>query len=108
MSNEILGYVPAMGRLALIDGQDFLHVFTLFSDLPAGTIVALEILNATRSHSYGIWPVSSINYGDYTIRIDAADHATIPNGSWFRLWTTYPNEGGRFCWLTGPVERNRR
>jgi hypothetical protein len=103
MSNRELGNVPALGRLRLIDGQDFVHEFDLYGTLPIGTIVALEMTTPQRDYSYGLWPVV-----DLVARIDAADHAVVPNGSWFRLWTTYPDDGGRFCDLAGPVERNRR
>lgn len=99
----VLGNLPALGRLALIDGQDFAHTFTAYSTIPVGTVLALEILNATRTTTLGIWPVE-----DLSIRIDATDHADIPHGSWFRLWATYPTDGGRFCFVAGPVDRNRR
>lgn len=101
--NRLLGNTPVLARLSLIDGQDFEHTLTTAVALPGGTTVALEILNATRTYSYGIWPVT-----DLVARIDASDHAIVPHGSWFRLWVTYPSDGGRICWLAGPVERNRR
>ena len=104
MSNQALGNIPALGRLSLIDGQDFTHEFVeAVEELPWGSVVALELLNASRSKSFGSWPVV-----DMQIRIDASDHAAIPQGSWFRLWVTYPDDGGRYCWLAGPVDRNRR
>lgn len=100
----ILGNIPDLSRLSLIDGQDFAHEFTeIVEELPWGSVVVLEMLNATRTVSFGSWPVDEM-----TIRIDADDHAFIPQGSWFRLWVTYPNDGGRFCWLAGPIDRNRR
>lgn len=103
MSNLQLGNVPALGRLALIDGQDFVHEFTVYGDVPPGTVITLELLSPAKDHSYGVWPVINL-----VARIDAADHAVIPDGAWFRLWASYPDDGGRFCDLAGPVERNRR
>lgn len=103
MSNQALGNIPALGRMSLIDGQDFSHTFTTVAELPQGSTVSLELLDAARTYSYGSWPVVNL-----VSRIDAADHAVVPDGSWFRLWVTYPSNGGRFCWIAGPVERNRR
>jgi hypothetical protein len=103
MSNYLLGNVPALSRLSLIDGQDFVHEFTLYSTMPPGTDVFIELLNPPRTYTYGIWPAVG-----NTVRIDAADHDQVINGSWFRVWAVYPDDGGRFCWLAGPVGRNRR
>lgn len=104
---QTIGHQPALQVLRLLDGQDLLHVFKVVGDpLPDGSVVTLQILNRDRTFTYGIWPVLDESEG-WTLHIDAADHANIPHGSWFRLSVTYPNEG-RFHWIAGPVERNRR
>jgi len=102
-SSDVLGNVPGLSHLVLIDGQDFAYTFETATELPGGTLVVLEILNRDRSISLGTWAVTAL-----TVRIDATDHADIPHGSWFRVWVTYPNDGGRLCALAGPVERNIR
>lgn len=102
MSDQVLGNMPGLRRLSLIDGQDFIYTFTVVDRLPLDAVVTLDLLNHDRSTLYGSWPVTAL-----TVRIDAADHAVAPDGSWFRLWVTFPDDGGRFCCLAGPVERNR-
>lgn len=108
MTAQTIGHQPAIRRFVFIDGQDFTDVFsTTGARLPVGSVVALEILNRDRTSSYGTWPVTETASG-WVPFIDAADHAGIPHGSWVRLWVTYPSGGGRFTWIAGPVERNRR
>ncbi|MCG7610336.1 hypothetical protein [Mycobacterium sp. CnD-18-1] len=104
---QTIGHQPALQVLRLIDGQDLTHVFKVVGDpLPVGSAVALHILDRDKATTYGIWPVTDETEG-WTVNIDAADHASIPHGSWFRLAVTYPSEG-RIYWIAGPVERNRR
>lgn len=107
MGTSTLGNVPALSRMAFIDGQDFFDTFEVTAPLPFGSIVSIEILNRDRTVVYGNWPLSLVA-NDYEIRIDADDHVGIIAGSWFRLWVTYPADGGRIAWLAGPVERNKR
>lgn len=108
MSFDVAGHLPALMRLSLIDGQDFAHPFEATgSDLPDGSVVTLEMLTRDRTFSYGSWAAEHAN-GLWTVRIDADDHADVPHGSWFRLWVLYPSDGGRYCWIAGPIERNRR
>ena len=108
MSYQTIGHLPVVQRLVLVDGQDFATVFkTVGAPLPVGTVVKLQILNRDKSYVYGVWPVTKTGAG-WVPFIDAADHAPIPHGSWFRLFVTYPSGGGTFCWIAGSVERNRR
>jgi hypothetical protein len=104
-----IGHVPALRRFVFIDGQDFTDIFTTTATrLPVGSTVALELRESPEStdDTYGLWPCTETVDG-WVPFIEAADHAGIPHGSWARLWATYP-DGGRFCWIAGPVERNRR
>ncbi|MGV0805816.1 LtfC-like domain-containing protein [Mycolicibacterium setense] len=104
---QAIGHQPALQVLRLIDGQDLTHVFKVIGDpLPVGSTVALHILNRDKTATYGIWPLMDETAG-WTVFIDAADHASIPHGSWFRLAVTYPTQG-RHYWIAGNVERNRR
>lgn len=103
-----VGYQPTLLRLALIDGQDFTHTFEPHGDLlPDGAVVSLQLLNRDRTRVFGAWPLTETGSG-WVVVIDAPDHANVPHGSWWRLFVTYPAGGGRFCWIAGPVERNRR
>ena len=107
MSNTEIGYLPTTGQVRLIDGQDFYHEFVASSALAGGATVSLEILDRDKTYTYGIW-ASTGSGTSWPIRIDAADHADIPNGAWFRLWVLYPSDGGRVCWIAGTVKRNLR
>jgi hypothetical protein len=93
--------------MSLIDGQDFFDELEPTSALPGGSVVEIEVLNRDRTVRLGLWAFT-FSTPKWVIRIDAADHANIVAGSWFRFWVTYPSNGGRICWLAGPVERNRR
>ena len=107
MSVDTLGHVPALSRLSFVDGEDFYDELEPVTSLPIGSTVQIELLNRERTVRLGIWSWSFVT-PKWVIRIDAADHADIIVGSWFRLWVAYPDDGGRICWLAGPVERNRR
>ena len=107
MRADTLGNIPALARIAFIDGQDFFDTLTVTSALPVGSVVTIECMNRDKTIIYGSWPLTLVG-GAYEIRIDSMDHANIIAGSWFRLWVTYPSDGGRICWLAGPVERNKR
>lgn len=102
MNNSEPGLKPALGRLTLIDGQDFYHVF---GPGPTDSQVSLEFLDNTKKITYAVFPVITTTG---VCRIDAADHAVIQPGAWWRLWVSYPGDGGRVCWIAGPVERNFR
>ena len=107
MSTDTLGHIPALSRLSFIDGQDFYDELEPTIPLPSGSVVEVEILNRDKTVRYGIWALT-LDFPKWVIRIDSGDHGNILAGSWFRLWVIYPNDGGRICWLAGPVERNRR
>ena len=107
MSTETLGHVPALSRMSFIDGQDFYDTLTPTAALTNGSVVQVEILSRDKTATLGVWGLT-LSDSDWVIRIDAADHANIVAGSWFRLFVTYPSDGGRICWVAGPVERNRR
>jgi len=107
VSTETLGHVPALSRMSFIDGQDFYDTLTPTTPLTNGSVVQVEIWDRDKTTLLGVWGLT-LSGSDWVIRIDAADHATIPAGSWFRLFVTYPSNGGRISWLAGPVERNRR
>jgi beta-galactosidase GanA len=95
--------------MSFIDGQDFSEELAPTYPLPDGSVVETEILNRDKTFHFGVWAWAlDVDSWNWTIRIDAADHANIVAGSWFRLFVTYPDDGGRICWLAGPVERNRR
>lgn len=107
MTYQVVGYQPVLMRLALIDGQDFTHEFPVTGEpLPPGSVVALELLNRDKTYTYGSWPLTETETG-WVAFIEAADHAVVPHGGSFRLSVTYPGEG-RFYWIAGSVERNRR
>lgn len=107
MSTPGIGHVPAMRRLILIDGQDFTHAFTVSGPpMPEGTVVQLHLMTPDRSDLYGVWPVTETVDG-WVAFIEAADHADIPHGAWFRVYVSYPS-GPTTCWVAGPVERNQR
>lgn len=110
---QIAGHQPALRRLALVDGQDFTDVFPVVGEsMPSNTAVTLQLLNRDRTQTYGIWPLTEVWSADgqqqgWSAFIDAADHAPVPHGGWFRLYAAYP-AGGTHCWIAGPIERNRR
>lgn len=106
--SQLIGHEPALQRLTLVDGQDLAHVFVPLGEaLPSGTVVELRIYSRDHSELYGVWPVTLTGDG-WLVNVEAADHERVPTGSRFRLFTTYPAGGGRFCWIAGPVVRSRR
>lgn len=101
---NIIGHEPAIAPVVLIDGQDLTHLFV--GALPPGSVVEWRVTDRDRRLLFGVWPVTSTADG-WLLNVEAADHATIPNGARHRLFVTYPS-GGRYCWVAGPVGRSLR
>ena len=101
-SNTRIGITPALGRLSLVDGQDFYHEF---GAAPAGSTVWLEFMSGDRETTFASFPVEATTG---ICRVDAEDLTVVLAGAWFRLWVNYPDDGGTICWIAGPVERNFR
>jgi hypothetical protein len=103
----MLGNEPIVETMVIVSGQDFSHFFGVAetsSSFPPGTALTLKIFGRDDGAQLGAWPAVAVQSGGALVQISSEDLLTVPDGSVFRVYVTYPGDQD-LCWYRGRVWR---